>query len=289
MDDQSIVEGLADLGFSQYEARAYVGLVGQQPLTGYALSNRTQIPQPKVYETLRRLEEKHAVVRTGSDPARFVAVPPEQLISSIGDDYRRRLEDVRTGLSQLRSEDDADALRVLDSPRSWQGICASALQLLENAQRHVYLSGHADQFEPLAAALVDADARGVRCDVLCFGRAPVQLPNGRVLEHSSTDGVIYRHHQARHIAVVVDSAHALWGLAADGRTWDAMAGHDPLLAAVVKGYIRHDVYVQQIFVDFRDALVDRYGPSLEDLVVPTVDAPPEVARKTSRRSARKAG
>ena len=61
------VEQLAELGFSQYEARAYVGLLGAEPLTGYALANRTRIPQPKVYETLRRLEDKQAVVRVGDD------------------------------------------------------------------------------------------------------------------------------------------------------------------------------------------------------------------------------
>jgi hypothetical protein len=47
------VQRLIELGFSQYEAQAYVGLLGREPLTGYALSNVTGIPQPKVYETLR--------------------------------------------------------------------------------------------------------------------------------------------------------------------------------------------------------------------------------------------
>jgi len=291
---QHVVEGLSELGFSQYEARAYIGLVGQEPLTGYALANRTQIPQPKVYETLRRLEDKHAAVRTGSDPARFVAVPPEHLIASIRDDYQRRLDDVQTGLSRLGHTEAGEGLRVLDAPRSWLSIRARALALLAGASRHVYLSGHADQLGQLGAELDAADARGVRCDVLCFGPAPVELPRGRLLEHSSTAGVVYRHHQARHLAVVVDTEHALWALAPDGADWDAMAGKDALLAAVVKGYIRHDVYVQQIFADFREPLLAKYGPSLEALVVPAESTPasptsaPADGRRTSRTPTRRA-
>jgi HTH-type transcriptional regulator, sugar sensing transcriptional regulator len=45
---QGPVQRLIELGFSQYEAQAYVGLLGREPLTGYALSNLTGIPQPKV-------------------------------------------------------------------------------------------------------------------------------------------------------------------------------------------------------------------------------------------------
>ena len=44
-----VVGRLTELGFSVYEARAYVGLLGQEPMTGYALANLTGIPQPKVY------------------------------------------------------------------------------------------------------------------------------------------------------------------------------------------------------------------------------------------------
>jgi HTH-type transcriptional regulator, sugar sensing transcriptional regulator len=39
------VRRLMELGFSQYEAQAYVGLLGREPLTGYALANATGIPQ----------------------------------------------------------------------------------------------------------------------------------------------------------------------------------------------------------------------------------------------------
>jgi sugar-specific transcriptional regulator TrmB len=287
---QRIVESLAELGFSQYEARAYVGLVGQEALTGYALANRTQIPQPKVYETLRRLEEKRAVVRTGSDPARFVAVPPDRLVATISDQYRERLDSVRSGLSDLDTAGAGDGLRVLESVHTWAAVRSRVAALLEGAERHVYLSSHADLLAELAEPLAAADARGVRCDVLSFGPSTGRrLENGRMLEHSSTAGVVYRHHQARHVAVVADSQQALWALAPDGVEWDGMQGQDPLLVAVVKGYIRHDVYVQQIFHDFRDELVGAYGPALEGLVLPRAEEAGAEAAEVDQPATRPSG
>jgi sugar-specific transcriptional regulator TrmB len=259
---------LVELGFSRYEARAYIGLLGQEPMTGYALANLTQIPQPKVYETLRRLAEKRAVVKIGSDPARFVAVPAEHLLSQLDADFRRRLAEVKIGLAELGRQSGGDELRVLRSPRSWAAIVRHATGLIDAAERHVYLSTHADQLGELAAAVERADARGVRFDVLCFGRAELVLAHGRMLRHASTEGMIYRHHQARQVALVADGQHTLWALAADGQQWDAMVAADPLLAAVVKGYVRHDLYVQEIFSDFPEQLQERYGPGLDKLVSP---------------------
>lgn len=75
-EDPGTVERLVELGFSHYEARAYIGLLGSKPLTGYALSNAIGIPQPKVYETLRRLARKGVALMFGGEPARFIALPP---------------------------------------------------------------------------------------------------------------------------------------------------------------------------------------------------------------------
>jgi sugar-specific transcriptional regulator TrmB len=275
-------EQLVELGFSQYESRAYIGLLGQEPMTGYALANLTQIPQPKVYETLRRLVEKRAVVQIGADPARFVAVPAEHLLSQLDADFRRRLAEVKVGLAEVGRSGAGEELRVLRSPRSWKAIAQHARVLLDGCERHAYLSAHADQLAELTPAVRRADARGVRLDVLCFGKLELELTHGRLLHHASTDGMVYRHHQARQVALVADGQQTLWALAADGTQWDAVVATDPLLAAVVKGYIRHDLYVQEIFADFPEQLKAAYGPGLDKLVTPYAEAGERAATSRSR-------
>lgn len=269
---------LVELGFSHYEARAYLGLLGQDPMTGYALANATRIPQPKVYETLRRLVHKRAAVQVGDEPARFVAVPPEHLLENLSNDFQRRMAEAKLGLSRI-SPAAGPEFKIARAMQAWPDIAGQAATMISSARRHVYLSSHADQISDLAASARAADARGVRLDILSFGKPPVTPEHGRLLVHASTEGVLYRHHQARHLALVADSCEALWALAPDGISWDAMAAPDPLLAALVKGYIRHDGYVQEIYAEFRDLLRERYGPGLAKLVVPTPAAAGQSSRK----------
>ena len=61
------------------------------------------------------------------------------------------------------------------------------------------------------------------------------------------------------------STWCLWGVAKDGKQWDILISEAPLLAGLVKAYIRHDLFVQRIFADFPAELEERYGSGLLEL------------------------
>ena len=267
------VQRLIDLGFSQYEAQAYVGLLGREPMTGYALSGVTGIPQPKVYETLRRLTAKGVVAALDGEPARWVAVPADRLLADLEGSFRARLAGAQAELARAAQGPGEDGYRVLRACASWPGICERAVAAIDDSRRHVYVSVNCPHPEDIAAALSRADDRGVACDVLHFGDPIVTLRNGRTVRHDSTRGVVYRRHQARHLAVVADSVDVIWAVADDGTNWQSLAGPDPLLAALAKGFIRHDIYVQQIWNDFHEVLQERYGPGMQKLVGELAAAP----------------
>jgi sugar-specific transcriptional regulator TrmB len=259
------VQRLIELGFSQYEAQAYVGLLGREPLTGYALANVTGIPQPKVYETLRRLTAKGVVAALEGEPARYLAVPADQLLAGLEDSFQQRLAGAHRELAAATQASGAGAYRVLRALTSWEAIEERAVGVIDGSRRHVYVSVNCPEPQLIAAAIERADGRGVVCDVLHFGEPIVALHHGRTLGHDSTRGVLYRRHQARHVALVGDSADVLWAVAENGVSWEAVAGRDRLVAALAKGYIRHDFYVQQIWDEFHDVLVERWGPGMQQL------------------------
>jgi hypothetical protein len=145
--------------------------------------------------------------------------------------------------------------------------------MIGRAERHVSLSAHAHHLARFAKAIGAAQERGVWFDIICFGKVRLTLRNGRLLQHASTEGVVYRHHQARHLAVVVDSRDVLWALAPGGDDWDATVTTDALFVALVKGYVQHDLYVQQMHADFPKELAARYGPGLGRLTRPAKERP----------------
>ena len=86
-----------------------------------------------------------------------------------------------------------------------------------------------------------------------------------MVRHASTDGTLYASRDVRHLAVVVDSRWGLWVLARKGRPDDGFYADSPLLASLVKTYIRHDLFVQRIYADFPTELEEQYGPGLLSL------------------------
>jgi sugar-specific transcriptional regulator TrmB len=256
---------LSELGFSQYEARCYVGLMSAEPQTGYRVAKVTGVPQPKVYETLRKLVSRGFVVETGSEPTMFSAVPPEVLLRRLEENFEKRIDDARDSVRALASSELPSELEHVERFASYRGVLRGAEQAIALANRRIYLSASADELDGLASALVDAVARDVDVVVLTFGRRDPDLPGARIFRHASTEGALYRHHQARHIALVVDSRYTVNALAADGTTWAGVRTQSEPIIAAVKGFIIHDLDLQQVFADFGPALVEAYGPGLQRL------------------------
>ena len=201
---ESMVERLTKLGFSLYEAKAYVGLLVNGEQTGYGLSNLTGVPQPKVYETLRRLVEQGAVIQTSEKPAMYAPIPAERLLDALDADFKQRLQDAKKDLEQLWPQFAEEQRELVWKFNSFEGVVAKAVSALSHATTTVYLSGNTAVLEPLKDAVTEASQRGVTFVVLHFGSLPFAIPKGRTFRHASTEGSLYSHHYARHLAVVVD-------------------------------------------------------------------------------------
>ena len=88
MDNQTFISDLMSLGFTEYEAKVYMALLGSHPNTGYKLSKQAGIPRSMVYEALGRLSARGAVLETGDDRATlYRPVPPEVLLSLRAKDF----------------------------------------------------------------------------------------------------------------------------------------------------------------------------------------------------------
>jgi sugar-specific transcriptional regulator TrmB len=260
------VERLTELSFSQYEAKTYIGLLrSSEPQTGYALANTTNVPQPKIYETLRRLVDRGNAVQVSEDPARYVAVAPDRLFSDMESKFHSRIALARSELERLHAPEGAETPAPAWTLDTRETVFARAADMLSKATSRVYLSGKSADLAKLGSVAQDASDRGVEFVILHFGRPPFKLANARMMAHASTDGVLYRRRRDGHLAVVVDSTSGLWALAPDGENWTGVHMDNALFASSLKSYMRHDIYLQRIFVDFGDQLRHQYGLGLEGL------------------------
>lgn len=277
------VQTLVDLGFSQYEARCYVGLLGSQPATGYGVAKTTGVPQPKVYEALRKLTARGAARELAGEPVRFTATPPEDLFNALENTFGQRLELARVVSDNIAARSHGMDLELVERVTSLDQVIDAATESLRSARRRTYLSATVAELTSLREPIEDAVDRLVDVVVLSFGRAPFQMAGLRVFHHASTDGAVYRHHQARHVALVADSRHTLYAVAPDGNDWQGVRTSSLPIIAAVKSFIRHDIDMQQVYADFGPQLVQAYGPGLQGLEGYRQDKPTTATAQQAQR------
>ncbi len=283
------VRSLLDLGFSQYEARSYVGLVGLEPQTGYGVAKITGVPQPKVYEALRKLVSRGVARELAGEPVRFTALPPEELLAELRSTFEKRLELARETARNVAGADQAPSLEPVERLTRLTQVIEAAVVSLCAAERRVYLSASAVELQSLREPIEDAVGREVDVVILSFGRAPFQMDGLRVFHHASTDGAVYRHHQARHVALVADSRQTVYGIAPDGKDWHGIVTSSIPIIAAIKSFIRHDIDMQQVYADFGPMLVEAYGPGLQGLEGYRQDKPQTAAAGTRKPDRRQTG
>ena len=282
-DPQSddFVQTLVSLGFSHYEARCYVGLLESQPATGYGVAKTTGVPQPKVYEALRKLKTRGAARELAGEPVRFTATPPEDLLDALEGTFSRRVELARHVSHNLAGRSRGMNLEVVERLTSLDQVIDAAVETLRGARRRIYLSATAAELTALRGPIEDAVGRLVDVVILSFGRATLPMDGLRVFHHRSTDGAVYRHHQARHVALVADSRRTIYGVAADGNDWQGVITSSLPIIAAVKSFIRHDIDMQQVYADFGPQLVEAYGSGLQGLEGYRHDKPTTAAARRS--------
>lgn len=263
--ERELTDSLQHLGFSSYEARCYVGLVGVDPQTGYGVSKRTGVPQPKVYEALRKLVARGAAFEVSSDPVLFAALAPAQLLDSLANTFESTCRAAHDAAEKLVVGTEVTTMAAVFELSTEPVIIAAARSAIAQANRRIYISSSAQELKSLMPALrVKAD-QGVDIVVIDFTRNPTDAKGMRVFRHASTENALYRHHQARHLALVVDSRETVHAVATDGTAWDGVRTSNRAVIAAVKGMIRHDIDLQQIYADFGPVLVEAYGPGLQSL------------------------
>lgn len=73
---ENLISHLREFGLSDYEAKAYLALTLNGPLTASGVTEKSSIPQSKVYGILKSLSEKFLAESWNGKPLKFKAVEP---------------------------------------------------------------------------------------------------------------------------------------------------------------------------------------------------------------------
>jgi sugar-specific transcriptional regulator TrmB len=256
----SLVEHFMYIGFSEYEARAYVALIGNHPATAYEIARASGIPTSKIYEVLSRLEEKEMASAVGDGGKRkYIPAEPVEFAESFEAKVRGTLGLLREGLAGIKGKAGQCHFWTM---KDRDHIMDRAVRMAEGAERTVLLSAWAEEMEHLSAALRRAASRGVRIAVVHFGTPRVKV--GQVFQHPA-EHTLYRERGERGLALVADAAQALMGSVAEGGGADGIWSENMGFVTLVEDYIRHDIYVMKVTRRFDRELTRVFGKDYKKL------------------------
>ncbi len=243
---------LQELGFGEYEAKAYVALTRTGQCTGYELAKAAAIPRANVYSVLDRLIARGAArCFDTAQGVRYAATPATTMLGRLEQKHQRTLAAAREGLARLGPADEVSPAFTL---RGEKELLEHACAGIDAARESLLLAIHPPEAAPLSDALRNASTRGVRITTLCLA--------GCEPECGACQGEIYRldvthDDEVRWLLLVSDQREALIGQFGEAAVHGVGTAQRPVIE-LTGAYIRQSLTLALL----RDAL----GARIEDLL-----------------------
>lgn len=227
-------QALQELGFTEYEARAYAALVEGGERNGYGLAKATGIPRANIYAVAEKLVQRGAARRADrSGGTVYVATSPDRLLRSIESRQQRVLRATKSALGRLsKRHAQAAVLNLRDDE-----VMTNARQLIDGCEKTLLIALQPGEAATLAAPLRQARERGAAITTLCL--------EGCRDECGGCAGDIHRYCLApsggtRWLLLVCDGHTALLGHFADESAAAVLTEH-ALVVELATAYIRQSI------------------------------------------------
>ncbi len=270
-----ITEDLRGLGFTDYEAQAYLALLRDSPATAYQVSKDSGLPRANVYAALESLAKKGAAQPVTENPVRYAPIQPEVLFARMLQDVDAQCRRVAGKLFRMRRQSGDEHVWSL---RGDETIRAKIGSMIDGAQSHVWIKAHVRMLQDHRAALLRAAERGVQVILILFGDgdqvAEYDLaPPSQVYVHEGSGVEVGLANTL--ITVAVDFQEALTVNTAEGG-FGAYTRSRPVVN-LAESLIRHEIYLAEIFGKFGPEIEAAFGPALLSLRQKYLPAPQAAA------------
>ena len=141
-NNNDLVGNLEEFGLSQYEARAYLTMIGKGSLSASEIAYYSHLPRTKIYLTLKKLEKKGLSVISQQKPLICSAINPTEAFEEIVIIQEKRLMNMKKVIDKLQKiNDKSNYLKGLEEKRYFILDPKSTLQklsaLIENSRTSI--------------------------------------------------------------------------------------------------------------------------------------------------------
>ena len=245
------VDKLVRIGFSEYEAKAYVALLRESPVTGYQLAKLSGVPRSMIYEVLGKLTVRGAAMTLRKEGStQYAPIPAQEFLEQLQREQDALISALEEELSDLDATSDLDYVWNIEGH---DNIMAKAEEMLAQARDRIYLSLMPATFPSLQPSLERAIARGVR--VVVYSTVSLDLPGGRVIATPVPEATQERI-EGLWLVMVIDGQEVLVGeLLTENRARASWTG-SPLFVFIAEHHLRTDLYLPRVLSMLDDQALD---------------------------------
>lgn len=160
---------MMELGFTLYEARAYICLLQGYPATRYEISKNSGVPRSAIYDVMRRLENSGAVSVISDDPKKYIPLPPDKFTELLDNRYKQKIDDFKRVVSDMDISLESENLWNING---YQNLLLKAKELISNAREQIYVSSWWQEIVELEDDLKAAAERGIKIVLFSLTRMP---------------------------------------------------------------------------------------------------------------------
>jgi len=174
-EPKECIDSLTELGLTDLEARIYILLLKQSPLSGYGVAKILGRSVPNIYKTLSAMSQKGLVMSTLEKTTNiFVPTPLEEYLKQ----YCRRSEALadraRSTIEQMDLDEDQTRQSLYTLENTGQ-VIGKTIGMIEKAEVSISISADRFPLLQLSAYLSEASRRGV--NVLINSYLPLEVPD----------------------------------------------------------------------------------------------------------------
>ena len=256
-----IVIKLKELGLNEYQSKVYIALLKKHPATGYEISKLANIPQARAYDTLKSLENLHIAISSSTKPITYTPIKPKELTKRFKRKIDSTIDFLDKKLPDLKEENYTEpVLNVTGIGK----IIDKAIELIQSAQKTVYISLFSQDFKYLEQYLLDAYNRGLDVKIVKYDKFICNF--GRSFNHLGIP-LLEHYNIGKFMFLSIDNNEGLFGIT-DNQKHDmpeVIWTKNPEIVFLIKAFIVHDMYLIDISESFPEQLKYFYGAGLKKL------------------------
>ncbi len=233
-----IIGSFEKLGLSSNEAKVYLALLENHPITGYQLSKNSGILRPVVYEMLNRLVEKGGARIIKSNPDTYIPVEIDEFLKNIESDFTDAKKNIAKTLRDFLIVDNTDYFWNIIGKKN---IINSVIKMIENAQKEIYISiQDQENLDYFISSLEEKFQKGIHIDI--FSYYELETRGITLYSYKLENSIKIDEIPRNFVLICIDGIESMLMNISDDKNAKAVYSKNDLLVQVIKKGIIQSIY-----------------------------------------------